>query len=207
MATEFDRQIHQDLLNRLRWNLLGDLEDAKIASGPYDRTTYLPFFEHPAANQSLTEPPTSRIEAFSQDCARKRDMEFAASEEYRYKLPPPNLGVTNEDGRPITLGQFVREVHAYLNRPENMEVIKDVKSAFRGRVVMGEDGSQGREMTYGRSESLPDGTEIFFAWVVTYETEEAVVIGISLFLDGETSVDAERFWASRLRKAQWYEQV
>ena len=210
MATDLNRRIRQDHLYRLRWNLLGSLEDVKIASRPDDQTIYLPFFDHPAANECLTEPPTSQFEAYSRDCASKREMQFAAPEEYRYKLPP-NLSVTNEDGRPITLGQFVRQVHAYLNRPEIMEVIKAVKGAFRGEVVTGKDGSQGVAMTYGRPTTLPDGIEMFYAWDMTYwnmtsETEGTVVFGISLFLEGETSLDTKRFWAIRLRNAQSYDQ-
>ena len=66
-------------------------------------------------------------------------------------------------------------------------------------------------MTYGRPTTLPDGIEMFYAWDMTYwdmtsETEGTVVFGISLFLEGETSLDTERFWAIRLRDAQSYDQ-
>jgi hypothetical protein len=200
-----DHRIRQDLLSRLRWSILGGLDNIEIAFGPHDQPTWLPFFGHSSANESLSEPPLSHVEAYSQDCASRRDMDIGAPEEYRYKMPA-NLSINNLDGRPITLGQFVTEVHAYLNRVEIIEDIKKIKGAFRGHTVTRKDGSRGKEIVYGRPPRLPEDIEIFLAWVMVWEVEGTVTFRISLFLEGELPLDAERFWANRLRKAYVYEQ-
>jgi hypothetical protein len=48
-----------------------------------------------------------------------------APKEDRYQLPA-ELSINNNDGLPITLGQFMPDTHAYLNRPEVMDVINEV---------------------------------------------------------------------------------
>jgi hypothetical protein len=56
MSMGLDRRIFQSLLNRLRWNVLGGLDSIEIACGPYEQTSYLPFFDHPP----LMSPSASR---------------------------------------------------------------------------------------------------------------------------------------------------
>jgi hypothetical protein len=41
---------------------------------------------------------------------------------------------------------------------------------------------------------------------MVFERDESVILRLSLFLDGETSLNAERFWAGRLRQARVDEQ-
>jgi hypothetical protein len=201
---DLNRRIRHDLLNRLRWNVLGDLDNISIARDSRKQTTYLPFFDHPAANESLADPPLSRIEAFSHDILMKEDMELEYDEEDRYK-PPANLSINNEDGRPITLRQFITEANAYLNQPEIMEDIKNVKALFLGYLVTRPDGSQGKDIIYGHPGKLPEDVEFFFWRAMVFEREGTVTFDMWMFLDGEF-VGAERFWVDRLRRAYEYEQ-
>jgi hypothetical protein len=43
MIRSFDQRIRQDLLWRLRWNLVDAAEDIEIATGPHDRNINMPF--------------------------------------------------------------------------------------------------------------------------------------------------------------------
>jgi hypothetical protein len=205
MSIGLDRRIRQDLLNRLRWNVLGGLNNIEIACDTNKLTTYLPFFDHPAADESLgDEAPLSHIGAFSQDLATKEDMDLRLPEEYRYK-PPADLTISNEDGRPITLRQFVTEVHAYLNLPDVMGDIKKMKAAFLGHPVTREDGSQGRNTIYGHPVKLPEEVQFFFTSTMIFERDGTVTFRLSLFLEGELSQSAEEFWTGRQRRAREYE--
>ncbi|KAF1942658.1 hypothetical protein EJ02DRAFT_433896 [Clathrospora elynae] len=189
-----DRRIPQDLLCRLCWKILGDLPMSKLhADLTRNRLT------------SLASPSLNRISAYSKDLELKEDLDSDYDEEDQYKSPA-NLDIHNEDGRPITLRQFMTEVHAYLNRLDIIEDIKSVKAMFLGHLVTREDETQGRDIIYGHLVKLDKDVAFFFARPLVFEREGAVNFRLSLFLDGETHMDPEGFWASRLKLAHLFVQ-
>lgn len=135
MATRLKRRmladrIREDLLYRLRWNVVATLYNIEIAAGPYDQTTNVPLFGHPLADEPIADPPFSRIdEVYIGECLDKVVFCYEIEEEYRYK-PPPALTINNEDGNPITLGQFVTQTYAYLN--VHIKELKKAKGEFYG---------------------------------------------------------------------------
>jgi hypothetical protein len=105
------------------------------------------------------------------------------------------------------LRQFVTEVHAWLNQPVIMHDIKGMKATFLWHPVMRRpDRSQGRDIIYGRPVIFPKDMELFCSRAEVSERDELVTSSISLFLDGETSLNSERFWASQLKEARLIEQ-
>lgn len=195
-------RIRMDLLFRLRWNILGSLDDVKIATGPHDQTALVPLFGCPLAEESLGQPPISLIDkVWMTDCMSKRDFDYA-EEEYRYNPPAP-LTITNQDGSPITLGQFVTRVHVYLN--ENMEELKKVKGELYGREVTREDGSTGRDIIDGQP-YLPPDIAFFFKRVDAGSVGEEVWISVSVWAEGEMGRSNDWFWSMQLRQAHLHEQ-
>jgi hypothetical protein len=98
-------RIRKNILCRLRWNVLATLDDVEITTGPHEQTTNVPLFGHPLADDSIADPPFSRIdEVYNAECLDR--MAFYRQHEVPYK-PLPALTINNEDGNPITLGQFV----------------------------------------------------------------------------------------------------
>jgi hypothetical protein len=82
MSFGLDRRIRRDLLHRLRWNVLGDLDNIEIACDTNKQTTYLLFFDYPAADKSLgDEALLSRISACSHDLGTKADLDMDYDEE------------------------------------------------------------------------------------------------------------------------------
>ncbi|KAF1950075.1 hypothetical protein CC80DRAFT_598496 [Byssothecium circinans] len=178
-------------------NILTSPDSIEIATGPLNQnqtttpTTTVPFLTHAFADESLAQPPLSRIDkVLLADCWGKTDQELFMPEEYRYK-PPPALTITNDDGSAITLGQFVSHVHAYLNT--HMEEVKKVKGEMYGKLVTKEDGRMVREITYGES-WLPPDISFFFSQVYAMLVGEEVWVSVKVFAEGEFGWDVDRFW-------------
>lgn len=205
MATRLKRivlndRIREDLLYRLRWNVFATLDEIEIRTGPCDQTTDVPLFGHHLANESIANPPLSRIdEVCIGECLDRVDMHY--EEEKRYK-PPPALTIDNEDGSPIALGQFVTEVHAYLNL--HMEELKRAKGELYGRVSVAEDGTMVRTIT--DEPYLPPDIGFFFSRVSTIQIGQIVRLSTQVFAEGEHWRTADQFWASQLILAQRREQ-
>ncbi|KAI4926510.1 hypothetical protein J4E85_006804 [Alternaria conjuncta] len=121
-----DDCIRLDLLCRLRWNLMTSLHNIEIVVGSEDEEKILPLIDHPYADEEISEPGLSRIEVNSCECLEKFDLSYDSSPEEDGYRPPPPLIIENEDGKHITLRQFVTEVHAYLN-----EHLAELKKAQR----------------------------------------------------------------------------
>jgi hypothetical protein len=62
MCSSLDQRVRQDLLWRLRWNLVDAAEDIEIATGPHDRIINMPLISHPLANEFLFDPPLNCID-------------------------------------------------------------------------------------------------------------------------------------------------
>lgn len=199
---ELSKRVRQDLLFRLRWDVLCAVDDVKIATGPNDHPSTIPLFGSSFADEALADPPIHRVhKVWMGDCMSKRDYDYGP-EEYRYQPPAP-LTITNEDGSGITIGQFVRKVHVYLN--ENMEELKKVKGELYGREVIRADGSRGRDIIYGQP-YLPPDIKLFFKRVHAVSVDEEVWISVDVWASGEMGYSDEWFWGVQLKQAQWCEQ-
>ncbi|KAH7065808.1 hypothetical protein BKA63DRAFT_524665 [Paraphoma chrysanthemicola] len=197
------RRFRQDLLWRLRWNVLAPVDNIEIATGPPDQTTDLPLRDHPLASESLADPPLSCIDEISiGDFTDKLDREMAMPKEWQFQ-PPATLKINNEDGAPITLGQFVREVHEYVER--NMDGIKKVKAEVYGKPCTDADGKHGGMSTFGRPTTLPDHIGIYFRRVWAFDEGGRVSVNVQLWAEGDLGITMERFWATRLRQLPNYE--
>ena len=196
------QRIRQDLLYRLRWNVLDAAEDIEIATGPYDQTVNMLFFGHPLADKPLFDPPLSCIdEVIIRDFSDKRGRDIYYQEEERYQ-PPAALRIDNQDGSPITLRHFVTEVHNYVGR--NLEEIKRVKGEMYGEPVAHADGTQGKVITFGRPVRLPDSIGIFFDRVMSVNRDGTVRLLLMLHAEGEFSWP-KGFWTSRLLRVRNHE--
>jgi hypothetical protein len=202
MSTDPHRSIRHDLLWRLRWNVSSAVEDTEIQAGPYDQAIDMPFLGHPLGEESLSQPPLSCIDAIHiGDFADKEDRDIYLPKEEGYQPPAP-FRIENKDGSAITLGQFVTEVHAYVG--ENMEELKKIKGATYGKQVIRADGSQGRDIVFGRPATLPDTVPIFFNKVWATDRGGQVWITVKLHVEGE-SFYPSGFWAPRLLQVRNYE--
>ncbi|KAF2714296.1 hypothetical protein K504DRAFT_367104 [Pleomassaria siparia CBS 279.74] len=196
-----DHRMRRDIIYRLRWNILGTLENIEIAAGPHGEETFVPFVGSSYANESIAQPPLSRLSVRVGEFLDKRSFDYA-EEEYRYR-PPPELIISNHDDSPITMGQFITEVHAYLTR--NMDEIKKVKGELYGQLVEQEDGTISNEVTYGRS-YLPSDVKIFFRQIGVVGSDENVKISVALYAEGEAACSVDKFWSIQLRLAERYRQ-
>jgi hypothetical protein len=187
-------------LYRLRWNVFATLDDVEIRTEPCDQTTNVPLFGHHLANESIANPPFSRVdEVCIGECLNRVGLHH--EEEDRYK-PPPALTINNEDGSPIALGQFVTEAHAYLNL--HMEELKLAKGELYGRVSVAEDGTMVR--TISDEPYLPPNIGFFFWRVHAIHIGQIVRFNTEAFAEGEKFCRADKFWARQLKVVQNPEQ-
>lgn len=86
--------------------------------GLENEETTVPLFDHALAEAGLGTPSLSRIQVNSRECLEKFDLSYDSDGDLELcdYQPPPSLIIENEDGRSITLRQFVTEVHAYSNK-------------------------------------------------------------------------------------------
>ncbi|KAH7076052.1 hypothetical protein FB567DRAFT_452497 [Paraphoma chrysanthemicola] len=198
-----DRCFRRDLLWRLKWNLLAPVDDIEIATGPPDQITNLPLRDHTLSRESLADPPLSCIDEISiGDFSAKLDREMAIPKEWQFQ-PPASLKINNQDGAPITLGQFVAEVHEYVGR--NVDGIKNVKAEMYGEPCTDADGNHGRMHTFGRPTTLPDCIGMYFKRVWAYDVDGRVSVSVMLWAEGEFGMTLEQFWAMRALQLRNYE--
>jgi hypothetical protein len=198
-------RVREDILYRLRWNVLATLDDIEIATGPLDQATYVPLFGHPLADESIANPPFSRIDRLCiSECLDKVVYRYEIPEEYWYK-PPPATTINNEDGSPITLGQFVTKTHAYLN--EHMEELKRVKGEIYGEVVRNEDGSFSRMICVDSKPCLPPNIALFFDKVFAVQIDDIVQFSTRVYAEGQDSRSTDQYFATRARQARRCEQL
>jgi hypothetical protein len=179
-----DDVIRLDLLYRLRWNIMADLQDVEIVVGAKDEEKTVPLFGHPSADEVISEPGLSRIEVNSRECREKFNLSYDGSPEPDGYRPPPPLIIQNEDGKSITLGQFVTEVHAYLN-----EHLAEVKKAQRVRAAM------------PWSETM-----LFYRRASTKRTDDGrIIVNVEMMPHAPDAELRERLWTGQLKQAWSYE--
>ncbi|KAI4626770.1 hypothetical protein J4E83_003923 [Alternaria metachromatica] len=179
-----DDCIRLDLLCRLRWNLLTGWHDIEIVVGSKDEEKIVPLIDHPYANEEISEPGLSRIEVNSRECLEKFDLSYDSSPEEDGYRPPPPLIIENEDGKHITLRQFVTEVHAYLN-----EHLAELKRAQR--VMAAEPWSE---------------TMLFYRRALPRRTDDGnIIVNVEMMPRAPDEETRKRLWAAQLRQAEHYE--
>jgi hypothetical protein len=120
-----EHKIRMDLLYRLRWNLRSGPDDIEIVVGSSGEETLVPLFSHSSAASYLAVLNVRRLEVTSGDCIERYELSYDSTPEPDSYQPPP-LIIESEDGKRIILGQFVTQVHAYLN-----EHMSDIEKALR----------------------------------------------------------------------------
>jgi hypothetical protein len=103
-------RIRQDLLGCLYWNVFGPHGEVSVRDG----ATLTPLSNHAIKSESIADPPLSRLAVHINVCETKHGMDETDEEEYRYQAPEP-LVIEKLDGSPISLSDFVTQVHPYLN--------------------------------------------------------------------------------------------
>jgi hypothetical protein len=187
--------VRNDLLYRLCWDILTDLETIKITTGHNDQITNVLLFGHPLANESIANPPISRVDKLCiGECLEKYSFDYAP-EEYRYR-PPAAGTIINDDGSPITRGQFVTETYAYFK--EHMEEVKKVKGELHGKDELKEDSTVRRVITYGQP-YLPPDIVIYFhridAVCIDNSVSQILQISVTSLAEGELGFTSDKFWA------------
>lgn len=173
-----EHRIRMDLLYRLRWDLLADLHDIKIAVGPENEESVVPLFDHSCVDEGIGEPSLSRIEVCSGECLQRYENSFDGSPEPDGYQPPPSLIIKAKDGESVTLAQFVTEVHVYLN-----EYMDHIKTAMR------------------QMYTISVNERIFFRRVWATGTDHDVRLTVML-LPKLNSASMEQHWASHLQYAR-----
>jgi hypothetical protein len=177
-----ESSIRMDLLYRLRWNLRADLQHVEITVGASNEEKLVSLFDHSSADESLAVPGLSSLEVASAECLDKYENSYdEGSPDPDGYRPPPLLFIENEDGKSITLRQFVTEVHAYMN-----ENIAEIKKALRGQYTSSVD-----EMIFFRR-----------VWAVG-TSDDNIRLSISL-VPGMERTKMEDFWSAHLHQARMH---
>ena len=196
---QLNDQARRVLFYRLHWNIRASVHEIEIATGPHGQTTNVALLGHAFANESIANPPLSRIEVGIEECLQREDLEAEWNDEgndgdYDYHgdcdyQAPAALVINNENGRPITLGQFVTQVHDYLTC--NLDEIRSIKlDHYRVRIVAAEG-------TNRHPLGFPENTKIYFNGVSVAKRDGKVTFDVSLYVPGQTSWTNEEFWSIR----------
>ena len=184
-------RIKQEVILRLRWSILSSVEDILIETGLHQDGTEerCPFLSHPLAMEPLTVPPLNRIEVRSEDISGAMHFHLAP-ENYQYE---PHI-IENADGSPVTIKDFVIQVHNYLCQH------KDILIEYRKMV-----GFHGRPPPPGAvvDSSFPvsyytTGThDLLFKRAFSSASSDPLMVSVSTFLEGEMGKSADAFWKSQ----------
>ncbi|KAF1844223.1 uncharacterized protein K460DRAFT_290793 [Cucurbitaria berberidis CBS 394.84] len=213
-------RLRLDLLERLHWDVFGSLEDIQVKN---KKDILTPFSGHRIASESLANPPFTNIEVNIDRCTQKAALDETNEDEDPYEAPEP-LVINKEDGSPISLQDFVFQVHEYLNANKE-QLYKCEDEMYMNPVALG-DGQQAVEVNPNDGEGVPDGDEdapgsedesmerdhflrsgnipegnrFFFDHAMlnevdTYEYD----IYVSVFVEGHMGLSLEKFLARKLR--------
>jgi hypothetical protein len=163
---------------------MADLHNIEIVVGAKDEEKTVLLFDHSLADEGISEPGLSRIEVNSRECLEKFYLSYDGSPEPDGYRPPPPLIIQNEDGKSITLGQFVTELHAYLN-----EHLAEVKKAQRVMAAM------------PWSETM-----LFYRRAWTKRTDDGrIIVNVEMMPHAPDAELRERLWTGQLKQAWSYE--
>jgi hypothetical protein len=175
-------RFRQDLLYRLRWNVFDDVSVIEVVEGLNDDGTEQRklLHSHPIATESLADPPIYKMSIDSLDLSDAVTFMFAPKE----SAQSHSIIRSPEDG-PITIFEFVREVHIYLNQSE--DAIRAYRTPFLRTGI--EDWSI-------ETDKHPD---FFFDSARANIVGDEASVSIRTFAVGEIMCSAEK-WCARQRK-------
>ncbi|KAH3998549.1 hypothetical protein HBI56_205020 [Parastagonospora nodorum] len=182
-------RIRQEVLLKLRWSILGSLENISIQTGINEDGTEecQPFLAHPLAMESLAIPPVSRLQLDATDIAEAKHFRLV-SEGYAYE----RLVIKNEDRSPITIKDFVTQAHHYLSQH------KDVLVHYRKNVGFSTPPPPGEAVGPGFAVYDPmKKHDLFFKHASSNAYSEDCRVSISTAMEGEGGKSAEAFWRSQ----------
>ncbi|EMD61913.1 hypothetical protein COCSADRAFT_46393, partial [Bipolaris sorokiniana ND90Pr] len=113
IAVDYDDspdRLRQDLLSRLHWNVFGPLDEVAVRDG----TTLTPLAHHAIKSESIAIPPLSKVTVHINACQEKYAVD-ENEEEYRYQPPAPLVIEKPAGSSPISINDFVTQVHPFLN--------------------------------------------------------------------------------------------
>lgn len=200
-------RLRADLLERLHWNVFGPLEDIQVRDE--DGSTR-PLSGHRIASESLANPPLTHVEVNIATCSEKHSRDETDTDDGRYQEPDP-LVIHKDDDSPISLQDFVEQVHEFFNvhkdeiyRCED-EIYAVPEDLGGGQKVVGvdttdtsgfEDSATGHY--YDSSGNIPEGSKFFFddAQINQIDTDEYNIY-VSLFVEGNYGQSLDEFIALR----------
>lgn len=149
------------------------------------RTNVYPIVEHPIARQSLVQPPQNRVEIFSQDALDARDCttrepgtipeDFEFTQFFEYT----SLVIEHEDRSPVTVGEFVIQVHEHMNK------FRDIITHSKDRDFWLEVGKRFKDNDSNDQEDLQKGLKVWFKEAESKTLEGRVGIVVSTIFEGE----------------------
>jgi hypothetical protein len=220
-AFDCSEYLRHDLLDALRWDVFGPLDDIQVKNASNDALEL--FSNHHIASEALwnppsTTPPLTKVLVYIDACQQKAAHD-SNDEEDRYQPPEPLL-IKKDDGSPISIGNFVEGVHAYLGANKR-EIWMCEDEAYMGPPVSAEDGMKfvgigpddngvgdhGEEHDcdedckcgyFWRSGNIPEGSRVVFDGVMMSEDEDGEYsMYVSLFVEGNFGEGLEEFWGRR----------
>lgn len=202
-------RIRRDLLDRLHWNTFGPLDEISVRDG----TTLTPLSNHDIRFESVADPPISRLAILIMACEEKHSFD-EHDEEYRYQPPKP-LMIEKLNGTPITIEDFIAQVHSFLNANKD-EIYKCVDESYvqptnlaNAQMYVGidvdactsvEEEESHEPKYFWRGGNIPEGSRFFFDEARFNEpgTDEFEAY-IEIFVEGNMGVSFEQFWECRAR--------
>lgn len=185
------------VFSRLRWDVFGNFIDIEVENESSAGELEISAFEgHPITTENATDPSVSRIEVRI-DVLEWKSAEDEQEEEFRYQPPDP-LIIEHEGGSPITVGDFVTSVHAYLQE-NKAEIIAAKLSELSGEEV--ELGDGWRATGVGTESEEPNAvatTQFLFDGVVENNWDPSnLCLAVEIYAVGEDGKTAEEYWKSR----------
>jgi hypothetical protein len=212
-AVEYDQspdRVRQDLLDRLCWNVFGPLGGVSVRDG----ITLTPLSNHAVKSESLADPPVSRIAVQIDVCLQKYSMDETDEEEYRYQPPEP-LVIEKLDGSPISLNDFVTQVHPFLNANRD-EIFKCEDELYTQPTKLedgtmfvgvdpddfdtldGDEEESAEPSHFLRSGNIPADSRFFFDHALFNEADtDEFEVYVILFVEGNMGTSFGQFWAQR----------
>lgn len=220
IAVEIDEspdRIRQDLFNRLHWEVFGPQSNITVQDG----NVLTSFANHAIGLESIADPPVSRITVRIEVCENRSSMDETDEEEYRYQPPEP-LVIEKRNGAPISLKEFIDQVHPFLNankdeiykcEDENYHQSTEQDDGYNvdGVDVAESDGADEDEDEdqptepnhFMRSGNIPTGSKIFFDKAQFNEPDtDDFEVYISLYVEGNMGISSDQFWRYRAGREQ-----
>jgi hypothetical protein len=170
-------RIRQDILFRLRWDIGGTVEDIELDDGVNDDGTErrVPFMSSALVNESLADPPISHVSILLQDVHESQSFEY-----FDTKYPYTPLTIHNADKTPITIKDFVEQVHAHF--AEHYTYMLRYQEAMNHSAVIAARGN-GTQLT------------LFFRWALSRVCEDTLAVSVKTMMQGEQGGHGdERLW-------------